>query len=68
MNGSFAIEGRGIWEIENDFLAGPFVSYLLNDEANRELVFVDGFVYAPGRRKRDLMAEVVQVIRTASVN
>ena len=68
LNGAFAIEGRGIWEIENDFLAGPFVSYLLNDEADNELVFVDGFVYAPGRRKRDLMEEVVQVIRTASVN
>ena len=68
LNGAFAIEGRGIWEIENDFLAGPFVSYLMNDTANKELVFVDGFVYAPGRRKRDLMAEVVQVIRTADVN
>lgn len=68
LNGSFAIEGRGIWEIENDFLAGPFVSYLLNDAKNNELVFVDGFVYAPGRKKRDLMEEVVQVIRTADVN
>ncbi len=68
LNGAFAIEGRGIWEIENDFLAGPFVSYLLNDTLNNELVLVDGFVYAPGRKKRDLMEEVVQVIRTASVN
>ncbi len=68
LNGAFAIEGRGIWEIENDFLAGPFVSYLVNDAKNNELVFVDGFVYAPGRKKRDLMEEVVQVIRTADVN
>ncbi len=68
LNGAFAIEGRGIWEIENDFLAGPFVSYLLNDAKNNELVFVDGFVYAPGRKKRDLMEEVVQVIRTADLN
>ncbi|THH39890.1 DUF4837 family protein [Neolewinella litorea] len=68
LNGAFAIEGRGIWEIENDFLAGPFVSYLLNDTTNNELVLVDGFVYAPGRKKRDLMEEIVQVIRTAEVN
>ena len=68
LNGAYAIEGRGIWEIENDFLAGPFVSYLLNDTVDNELVLVDGFVYAPGRKKRDLMEEVVQVIRTASVN
>jgi hypothetical protein len=68
LNGAFAIEGRGIWEIENDYLAGPFVSYLLNDTSTNELVLVDGFVYAPGRKKRDLMEEVVQVIRTAEVN
>ena len=68
LNGSYAIEGRGIWEIENDFLAGPFVSYLLNDTADNSLVLVDGFVYAPGRKKRDLMEEVVQVIRTANLN
>ena len=68
LNGAYAIEGRGIWEIENDFLAGPFVSYLLNDTVDNELVLVDGFVYAPGRKKRDLMEEVVQVIRTASIN
>lgn len=68
LNGTFAIEGRGIWEIEGDFLAGPFVSYLLNDEEDQQLVLVDGFVYAPGRKKRDLMEEVVQVIRTAEVN
>ncbi|WP_116125948.1 DUF4837 family protein [Lewinella sp. IMCC34183] len=68
LNGAFAIEGRGIWEIENDFLAGPFVSYLMNDTTNNELVLVDGFVYAPGRKKRDLMEEVVQVIRTAEIN
>lgn len=68
LNGAFAIEGRGIWEIENDFLAGPFVSYLLNDTTSNELILVDGFVYAPGRKKRDLMEEIVQVIRTAEVN
>ena len=68
LNGSFAIEGRGIWEIENDFLAGPFVSYLINDTTDNQLVLVDGFVYAPGRKKRDLMEELVTVIRSAEVN
>ena len=68
LNGKFALEGRGIWEMENDFLAGPFVSYLINDEADRQLVLVDAFVYAPGRKKRDLMEELVQVIRTVDVD
>ncbi|MFT4687117.1 MAG: hypothetical protein ACJATN_002566 [Neolewinella sp.] len=67
INGHYALEGRGIWEMENDFLGGPFVSYLINDEANKQLVMVDGFVLAPGRKKRELMEELVQVLQTAVV-
>lgn len=67
LNGHYALEGRGIWEMENDFLAGPFVSYLINDEADKQLVLVDGFVLAPGRKKRELMEELVQVLKTVAV-
>ncbi|MEM9928344.1 MAG: DUF4837 family protein [Bacteroidota bacterium] len=67
LNGTYALEGRGIWEMENDFLGGPFVSYLINDEADRQLVLIDGFVLAPGRKKRELMEELVQVLKTAEV-
>ncbi|MBC6996819.1 DUF4837 family protein [Neolewinella lacunae] len=67
LNGAFAIEGRGIWEMENDFQAGPFLSYLINDEADRQLVLIDGFVLAPGEKKRELMSELQQVLLTAEV-
>jgi hypothetical protein len=67
LNGTYALEGRGIWEMENDFLAGPFVSYLINDEKGKQLVLVDGFVLAPGRKKRELMEELVQVLQTTVV-
>jgi len=67
LNGAFAIEGRGIWEMENDFQAGPFISYLINDEADRQLILVDGFVLAPGEKKRELMGEIEQVLQTAAV-
>ncbi|NJC26308.1 DUF4837 family protein [Neolewinella antarctica] len=68
MNGAFAIEGRGIWEMENDFQAGPFISYLINDEARKQLVLVDGFILAPGEKKRDLMNQLEQILGTARVN
>ncbi|OAV42602.1 DUF4837 family protein [Lewinella sp. 4G2] len=68
LNGAFAIEGRGIWEMENDFQGGPFISYLINDEANRQLVLVDGFILAPGEKKRDLMGELEQILATTKVN
>ena len=67
VNGQYSLEGRGIWEMENDFLAGPFISYLINDENDKQLVLVDGFVLAPGRKKREFMEELTQVLRTAAV-
>lgn len=67
INGAYAVEGRGIWEMENDFLGGPFLSYLINHPSTRELVLLDGFILAPGEKKRDLMEEIEQVLRTATL-
>lgn len=68
VNGAYTIEGRGIWEMENDFLGGPFISYLINNEGARELVFIDGFVLAPGEKKREHMEEIEEVLKTAVVS
>lgn len=74
LNGAYAIEAKGIWDIVNDFMGGPFVSYLLLDEARGELVFVEGFIHAPARvkaddpsrsNKRDLMQEVELIVSSA---
>jgi hypothetical protein len=74
INGLYTIEAKGIWDIVNDFMGGPFVSYLMLDEAKNELIFVEGFVHAPGRvkasdpsqsNKRDLMQEVEHIISSA---
>ncbi len=51
----YAQEVRGIWEIANDFMGGPFISYaILNPERN-EILLAEGFVHAPGKDKRDFM-------------
>lgn len=68
VNGAYTIEGRGIWEMENDFLGGPFISYLINNEGARELVLIDGFVLAPGEKKREHMEEIEEVLKTAVVS
>lgn len=68
VNGAYTLEGRGIWEMENDFLGGPFISYLINNEDARELVLLDGFILAPGEKKRDHMEEIEEVLKTAVVS
>jgi len=57
-NGIFAIETRGLWRLENDFMGGPFVSYTFVNERNNKVVTIDGYVYAPNKPKRDLLIQM----------
>jgi len=65
INGSYAIELRGIWEMENDFMGGPFISYLIHNEKDGRLVLLNGFVYAPSEAKRNYMQEIAVVLKNS---
>jgi len=39
-------------------MGGPFVNYVFFDEENNQMVMIDGFVFAPGRGKRDLLLQL----------
>jgi hypothetical protein len=55
VNSNYTLEARGIWDIVNDYMGGSFVSYLIYNPNKRELLFVDGFLHAPGKDKRNHM-------------
>ena len=57
-NGMFAVETRGLWKLENDFMGGPFINYTFVDERSNKVVTIDGYVYAPNAPKRDLMIQI----------
>lgn len=60
----YAIETRGLWEVENDFMGGPFLSYTFVDEKDQKVVTLDGYVYAPNEDKRDLLRELVAIFHS----
>ncbi len=64
----YTLEIRGVWETENDFFGGPFISYLILNESKNELIYVDAFVYAPGEDKRDLMMQMDLAAKSISFN
>ena len=66
-NGIFMREIRGIWETENDFMGGPYVSYAVYNKPKGELIFIDTFVYAPGEDKRDLVQKLDCIVKTLSL-
>ena len=59
---------KGIWEVKNDFMGGPFINYLLKDKRSNEWVVVEGFAFAPSVSKRDYMFELNSILSTISIN
>lgn len=59
-----AFETRGTWELSHDFMGGPFINYAIIDQANQRVLFIEGFCYAPSKKKRDLLFELEAIIRS----
>ena len=55
---------KGTWEVANDFMAGPFVNYMVKDSLTRKWMVVEGFAFAPSLNKRDYMFELNTIIKT----
>lgn len=64
-HGNYATELRGLWRVENDFMGGPFVNLAILDLLNNRVVVLDGFVYAPGKDKRNYIRQVEAIIYSA---
>ena len=62
-----AIEVRGIWEVVNYPMAGPFLTYIIDDSANNRRMVLEGFTFAPATSKRDYMFELEAILKTASI-
>lgn len=58
------IETRGTWEVKGDFMAGPFVQYLLDDKVNNRYLVLEGFVFGPSAAKRDYVFETEAIIKS----
>lgn len=67
IDGKFAWETRGTWEVKGAFMAGPFLNYAVMDEANDRIVVLEGFAFAPSARKRENMMELEAILRSAKI-
>jgi hypothetical protein len=68
IDGNYTREIRGIWEMTKDYFGGPFASYLIMDKSNNNLLFIDTFVYAPGKSKRNMMQQLDLLVKTADLS
>ena len=68
LDGKYYSELRGLWKLQNGFMGGPFVSFSTVDELRNRVVTVEGFVYAPSEKKRELLRQVESILFTLKID
>ena len=57
-------EIRGLWQMRNGALGGPFVSVARIDTPRSRVIVGEGFVYSPNTDKRELVRKLEASLRT----
>lgn len=55
-------EMRGFWEVYNDYMGGPFVAHAFYSKDGKNVIFLEGFVYAPKYDKRLYLRQVESLL------
>lgn len=63
-NGQYAKEFRGLWYMEHNFMGGPFYAMATLMPNENEILYVEGFVFAPQFDKREFLRELEVMART----
>ena len=58
----YAVEMRGQWKTEGEFMGGPYVAYTIINPDATKLITVMGYIYYPNKPKRDLLRQVETII------
>lgn len=56
------VEMRGLWDVEGDFMGGPFVEHIRYAKEPGKLLVIQGFVYAPRFNKRNYLRQVEAIV------
>ncbi|MCB0453515.1 MAG: DUF4837 family protein [Aequorivita sp.] len=67
IDGKFAYETKGTWEVKDAWMGGPFINFAVKDEKNNRYLILEGFTYAPSAAKRDLQFELESILQTAKL-
>ena len=62
-----AFETKGLWDVKNAFMSGPFINYAIEDKVNNRLIIVEGYVFAPSVAKREYMFELEAIIKSITI-
>lgn len=68
VNGEYCAELNGLWKMFNGAsMGGPFYSHSRLDVVNNRIVTVEGYIFAPGTKKRNHIRQLESVIYTTKL-
>lgn len=56
------VQTRGMWEVKNDYMGGPFVSHSFYSPDGKDIIVIEAFVYAPRYNKRQYLRQVESLL------
>lgn len=59
-------EIRGFWDVQNDFMGGPFANYTTLDKTTGRVISIDCFVHSPKEPKRNMMRQLESIVYSAT--
>ena len=62
------LETKGMWQVKNAFMAGPYINYAIEDKINKRWIIAEGFAFAPSVEKRDYMFELEAIIKSIKID
>ena len=62
IGGRLWIEMRGLWDVANDFMGGPFVSYSTVDTRTNRVITLDCYVHSPQTTKRNYLRSLEHLV------
>lgn len=67
LDGQFAIETRGMWKTVGGFMGGPFLSYTIYNDKTNEVLCLEGFLFGPDAKKRNILLEMEAMMRSVEL-
>lgn len=64
----YAMLIKGLWQVENDYMGGPFVLNVVLDQKNNRVIYMMGYVYAPDGKKRNLLRQVEGILYSMKID
>ena len=61
-DGVYSVQLNGLWQMENGFMGGPYVSQTIVDMKRGQLVTAHGFVFYPSRDKRQMVRQLEAIL------